>query len=94
MKKSIMKEPGADRTKKVEIKIPERLCDLLEKVCKIQGESVNDYLINSLVVILDGDLDMHLSDLLDIEVASDSNQREYVESLAWPEEKEPQEAQV
>ena len=86
MKKSINKEAEKVRTKKIEIEIPEGLCDFMERVCKLQGESVNDYLINSLVVVLDGDLDMHLSDLLDPGVPPGSNQRAYIESLAWPEE--------
>ncbi len=76
-------EPGAARTKKVEIEIPEGLYDLMEKMCAIQGMSVNDYLINGAVVVLDGDLDLHLSDLPDLGIPY-GDQRAYVESLTWP----------
>ncbi len=76
-------EPGAARTKKVEVELPAEFFDLLEKVCKIQEMSMNDYLIYGAVVILDGDLDMHLSDLPDLGIPGGS-QRAYVESLAWP----------
>ncbi len=76
-------EPGAARTKKVEVELPTGFFDLLEKVCKIQEMSLNDYLICGAVVILDGDLDMDLSDLPNLGIPSD--QRAYVESLAWPE---------
>ena len=72
------------KVRKVEIELPEGLYNLLEKVCEIQGMSVNDYLIHGVVVILDGDLDMHLSDLPDLGLL-DGDQRAYVESLAWPE---------
>ena len=80
---SKQKEPGAARTKKVEIELPAGFFDLMEKVCKIQEMSMNDYLIHGAVVILDGDLDMDLSDLPNLGIPS--NQREYVESLALPE---------
>ncbi len=77
-------EPGVTRTKKIEVELPEGLYDLMEKVCAIQDMSVNDYLINSAVVVLDGDLDMCLADLPDLGILG-NNQRAYVESLAWPE---------
>ena len=83
---STRKELGSAQTKKVELELPEGLYDLMEKVCEIQRRSVNDYLINSAVVVLDGDLDMCLADLPDLGIPSD--QRAYVESLAWPEEVE------
>ncbi len=76
-------EPGAARTKKVEVELPTGFFDLLEKVCKIQEMSLNDYLICGAVVILDGDLDMDLSDLPNLGIPSDK--RAYVEILAWPE---------
>ena len=74
----------AVKVRKVEIEMPEGLYNLLEKVCKIQRRSVNDYLIYGVVVILDGDLDMNLSDLPNLGLPY-GDQRAYVESLAWPE---------
>ncbi len=89
---SKQKEPGTTRTKKVEVELPAGFFDLLEKVCKIQEMSMNDYLIYGAVVILDGDLDMDLSDLPNLGIPGGS-QRAYVESLAWP-ERAKEEAQV
>ncbi len=76
-------EPGAVRTKKVEIEMPEGLYDLLEKVCKVMGLSVADFILKSTA----GDLDMELQDHLGNQLGFpmvDGEYREYIESLAWP----------
>ncbi len=84
MKKLITKEPDSVRTKKVEITMPEGLYDLLERVCKIKGVAVADFLLEDLIESLGCELDDCLGHQLNIPVES-MEHRKYVESLAYPE---------
>ena len=91
-------EPGIARTKKVEITMPEGLYDLLEKVSNVWGETVDQYTIKSLVMILGSDLETDLGTCIGKKTspagAVISIDREDVKSLAWPEEAVVQEVYV
>ena len=84
MKKLINAEPDSVRTKKLEIAMPEGLYDLLEKVCKIQERSVNEFMLNSAAGYLDMELQEHLGFHLDFTM-KDGAYRDSIESLARPE---------
>ena len=98
-KTKIIKEgPDPVRTKKVEITMPEGLYDLLEKVSNVWGETVDQYTIKSLVMILGSDLETDLGTCIGKKTspagAVISIDREDVKSLAWPEEAVVQEVYV
>ncbi len=96
MKESIMKEPGTTRTKKIEIELPEDFHKFLKKVCDVWEVSFNDYVIRSLVLHLESDVETNLGFFLGEKTNTGeiSLCRKDVESLAWPEAAEAQEAQV
>ena len=83
-KTQLTKEPDSVRTRKVEITMPEGLYDLLEKVCKIQERSVNEFMLNSAAGYLDIELQEHLGFHFDFTM-KDGAYRDSIESLAYPE---------
>ena len=81
--KTVQIKTEAVKVRKVEIELPEGLYDLMEKVCKIQRRSVNEFIVWHLV----GDLNMELEDDLGSQFdipRQDGEYRDYLESLAYP----------
>ena len=93
MSEKTKQEPGVVRTKKVEIELPEGLYDLLEKVCEVQDQSVNEFILEDLIVSLDSELQDNLGNHFGFYLKG-GEYREYVESLARPEEAVQEAARV
>ncbi len=93
MSEKTKQEPGVVRTKKVEIELPEGLYDLLEKVCEVQDQSVNEFILEDLIVSLDSELQDSLGNHFGFYLEG-GEYREYVESLARPEEAVQEAARV
>ncbi len=96
MSEKTKQEPGAVRTKKVEIELPEGLYDLLEKVSKVQDRSAEECIIEGMVMYLDMELETDLGYFIG-ETSSNGpggKYRGYIESLAWPEKAAMKEAAV
>ena len=83
MSEKTKQEPGVVRTKKVEIELPEGLYDLLEKVCEVQDQSVNEFILEDLIVSLDSELQDNLGNHFGFYLEG-GEYREYVETLAYP----------
>ncbi len=94
MSEKTKQEPGAVRTKKVEIELPEGLYDLLEKVSKVRDVSVERCMIEGLVMYLDMETDLGYFIGEETDSGPGGKYREYIESLAWPAEAAMKEAAV
>ncbi|GAH80208.1 unnamed protein product, partial [marine sediment metagenome] len=49
MKNTTQVKTGPVKVRKVEIELPEALCDLVERICKVQERSIHEYVIDCLV---------------------------------------------
>lgn len=84
MKKSITKEPDSVRTKKIEIELPVKFYEFMEKICELKGVPVNEFIVEDLLGALESELDECLGNQLGLPVER-FKYHEYVESLAYPE---------
>jgi len=75
------------RTRRLEVEIPEGLYNVLEKVCKVKGVSVNEFILDNLIVVLDSELQDNLGEHLGFEL-KDHDYREDLKDLAYPENAE------
>ena len=75
-------ELGKNDTVKLEIELPRAFYDILDRVCKLKADTLNEYIKMQLVASLDCDMETTLVNFFEFD---DHDFTDQLEALAFPE---------